>query len=530
MAEITLDFAPRQQQQIILDFVKRSIERGKKFTIIDAPTGVGKSYAAVMIAEWYRKEINEKARIDIITNTKILQDQYIRDFKFAANVKGKNNYWCRRHNTDCADASYLNKANNSSCKVCPHRIAQSNWIKSPLSLTNFHLLTSYAMYSADMLVERGAKVLIVDEAHSFEETFCDFISSVFSKKSLEKFDIWHNWMEKDLDDIDSISALAKYVESTIIPLMNTKMEDLLEEAKEIRVRKKKLALIQRADHIDKASCKYWRFINDRDNFKDNWIFEKDLDQHEETRILVEPVWGNIYLEDQFWKQYDHIIMMSGTILDPDLFTFIMGIDPEKSSYIALPCPFLPEKRPVVYVKFGKMSYYHKKDTFERAVPVIKRILEKNNEHKGIIHTSNYELSKWIQTRIKDSRLIFHESKTREKALSSHLTSKKETVIVSPSMFTGVDLKDDLSRFQIILKVPFPNLTSKKIKRRLETKPEWYNWKALIDLLQAYGRSIRNDDDWAETYILDACFDQILNNKGVPKYFLEALKIKKLSKK
>jgi Rad3-related DNA helicase len=206
----------------------------------------------------------------------------------------------------------------------------------------------------------------------------------------------------------------------------------------------------------------------------------------------------------------------------------MGIDPEKSSYIALPCPFLPEKRPVIYVKFGKMSYYHKKDTFDRAVPVIKRILEKNNEHKGIIHTSNYELSKWIQASIKDTRLIFHESKTREKALSSHLTSKKETVIVSPSMFTGVDLKDDLSRFQIILKVPFPNLTSKKIKRRLETKPEWYNWKTLIDLLQAYGRSIRNDDDWAETYILDECFDQVLLNKLAPKYFLEALKTKKLS--
>jgi Rad3-related DNA helicase len=46
-------------------------------------------------------------------------------------------------------------------------------------------------------------------------------------------------------------------------------------------------------------------------------------------------------------------------------------------------------------------------------------------------------------------------------------------------------------------------------------------------MQSYGRSIRNDEDWAETYILDECFDQILNNKIVPKYFLEALKTKKL---
>ena len=98
------------------------------------------------------------------------------------------------------------------------------------------------------------------------------------------------------------------------------------------------------------------------------------------------------------------------------------------------------------------------------------------------------------------------------------------------MINGVDLKDDYSRFQIILKVPFPNLVSTKIKKRLETRPDWYNWKTLIDLLQAYGRSIRNDDDWAETYILDECFDQILNNKAVPQYFLDALNIKKLAKK
>ncbi|NBU48440.1 MAG: hypothetical protein EBS34_13580 [Flavobacteriales bacterium] len=111
-----------------------------------------------------------------------------------------------------------------------------------------------------------------------------------------------------------------------------------------------------------------------------------------------------------------------------------------------------------------------------------------------------------------------------------MTSKLETVLVSPSMINGVDLKDELSRFQVILKVPFPNLMSTKIKRRLKTRPEWYNWKTLVDLLQAYGRSIRNDDDWAETYILDECFDQILENKNVPQYFLDALKIKKLAKK
>ena len=45
-------------------------------------------------------------------------------------------------------------------------------------------------------------------------------------------------------------------------------------------------------------------------------------------------------------------------------------------------------------------------------------------------------------------------------------------------------------------------------------------------MQSYGRSIRNQEDWAETYILDSCFDQVLD-KRVPEYFKQALKIKKL---
>lgn len=530
MAEIALEFNPRPQQEKILQFVQESIRAGKKFSMIDAPTGVGKSYAAIMIAEWYRREVNKRARVDIITNTKLLQDQYIRDFSFAANLKGKNNYWCRKQNMGCGDAQILNKATEKKCETCPHKIAQSHFLRSPLSLTNFHLITSYEMYSPELMAERNSKLLIIDEAHAFEEAFCDFISSVFSERSLKQLDIWQTWMERDLDNIGTLVELSDYVAKIIVPILSNKVGELLEEAKGTRNRSKKLDLIKKADHVDKSMCKYNRFVNDRKNYATNWTFEKDLDQWGKTRILVEPIWGNLYLAEMFWDKYDHVIFMSGTLLDRELFSFIMGIEESDSTYLDLPCPFAAEKRPIVYLKFGKMSYYNKKETFARAVPILQKILQKNLEHKGIIHTSNYEFSNWIKTAIKDQRLIFHDSQTREKSLEEHLTSKLETVLVSPSMINGVDLKDDFSRFQVILKVPFPNLVSNKIKMRLETKPEWYNWKTLVDLLQSYGRSIRNDEDWAETYILDECFDQILNNKGVPQYFLDALKIKKLAKK
>ena len=527
--EIDLNFSPRPQQTEMLEFVKSSINLGKKFIMIEAPTGVGKSYASVMIAEWYRNSFSKKAKVDILTNSKLLQEQYIKDFPFMANLKGKTNYFCRRQNMNCGEAAVLNTAGETKCHPCPYKLAQSKFLRSPLSLTNFHLITAYSMYSPDMLIERKSKLLIIDESHSFEDTFCDFISSVYSERSIKALDIWRDWMEKDLSEISSLAELSEYTSSVIITLLDQKFEELIGESKEARTKKKKIELLRKADHVDKTLCKFNRFVKDKENYKNNWIFEKDLDQFGKIRILVEPIWGNIYLNDLFWREYDHVIMMSGTILNQELFSFIMGVEEDQVSYLSLPCPFVAEKRPIIYLKFGKMSYYNKKDTFSRAVPILGKILEKNHEVKGIIHTSNYEFSNWIKSSIKDSRLIFHDSSTREASLEKHLRSQNSTVLVSPSMINGIDLKDDLSRFQVILKVPFPNLLSTKIKKRLETRKEWYNWKSLVDLLQAYGRSIRNDDDWAETYILDECFDQILENNNVPQYFLDALKIKKLNK-
>lgn len=529
MKDIQLKYDPRPQQSEILDFVIDSIvNKEKKFMMIDAPTGVGKSYAAVMIADWYRREINNDAKFDVITNTKLLQDQYTKDFPFMASLKGSNTYWCRKNLMSCGESKMLIKSKKEkACSSCPHSIAQSAFLNERIGLTNYHLLTAYAMYSPDMLADRAANVLIIDEAHSFEEAFCDFITSTFSERSLTALGIWEPWMSADFDEIQSIRDLAKYVKSVLIPRLSIYMSELINEARETSGKKKRHELVKKADHCDKSKCKWNRFIDDDSNYDTNWVFEKDLDQNGQSKILVEPIWGNEYLKEMFWDKYDHVIMMSGTIIDPSMLAFLMGLESDAYTYLSLPCPFNAENRPIIYLKFGKMSYYDKSATFKRAIPIIGKILSKNKDNKGIIHSGNYQFNEWIRRSIKDKRLLIHDSSNREDYLKHHLESEFETVLVSPSMMNGIDLKDELSRFQIILKVPFPNLQSSKIKRRLETKNDWYNWKTLIEIMQSYGRSIRNEEDWAETYILDACFDQVLT-RNVPQYFRDALIIKTLN--
>ena len=64
-------------------------------------------------------------------------------------------------------------------------------------------------------------------------------------------------------------------------------------------------------------------------------------------------------------------------------------------------------------------------------------------------------------------MIIHSSKNRDKILEKHINSSEPTVIVTPSMTEGVDLKYELSRFQILCKVPYPYLMDKQIQFKMK---------------------------------------------------------------
>jgi Rad3-related DNA helicase len=87
----------------------------------------------------------------------------------------------------------------------------------------------------------------------------------------------------------------------------------------------------------------------------------------------------------------------------------------------------------------------------------------------------------------------------------------------------VDLKHDISRFQIVPKVPYLSLGSKAIQYKREQDPRWYDWRTAIRLIQSFGRSVRADDDYARTYIVDGSFQDLWNRVGgmIPEYIEEA---------
>ncbi len=164
------------------------------------------------------------------------------------------------------------------------------------------------------------------------------------------------------------------------------------------------------------------------------------------------------------------------------------------------------------------------DTLPKMVQAVKAILAQHKNEKGIIHCHSYKVANYLKRNIRSSRLLIHNSENRERMLEKHMRSKKPSVLISPSMTEGVDLKGDLSRFQIICKVPYPYLGDKLVRKKMNKWKWWYPLQTAKTIVQAVGRSVRSNDDTAVTYILDADFEMFYRrNPGMfPQGFKESL--------
>ena len=70
-----LKYEPKSYQIDGLNFIKNSILTGKRFILENLPTGVGKSFMVIMLANWYKGFVNPDAKFDILTASKVLQGQ-----------------------------------------------------------------------------------------------------------------------------------------------------------------------------------------------------------------------------------------------------------------------------------------------------------------------------------------------------------------------------------------------------------------------------------------------------------------------
>jgi ATP-dependent DNA helicase DinG len=538
-------YKPRKEQREAIEFIDSEYKSNtlNKFFLLNLPVGVGKSHLALMIADWYRKNVDRVSKVDIITNSKLLQNQYADTYESIADLKGKENYECEQYACSCAQGGEFNRLNKTSCESCPYSSARENYMGGGISLTNFYLYILYAIYNPKVMEARAAKVLIVDEAHEFDDVMSDFITIKISENIIKRYKFSNEYdIIRQLKSIGNINQYVNFlgylqneVMSTIESMesgISSKPRNVTQDKRDLKISKllktknTDVKLMQLATDLKQLQLKIEIFLKEYKDNPNNWVLESSYNEKlKQKELSLEPIWAYDYLDKYVFSHYDMVFLMSGTILDKSLFCQLNGLDVSKAVYYSIPSPFNVKNRPIFYMPLGKMSYTNKTETFKRYIPYIKKLLEKYKGKKGIIHTNSFELSNWIKESIKDPRLIFHDSSNKDEMLDLHLRSEEPTVIVSPSMDTGVSFDNDSARFQIIAKVPYPSLASQKNKLRQKNNPDWYSWKTVSGIVQMSGRPVRSNLDYADTIILDGSFGDVIKHSSsfIPDWIQRAIK-------
>lgn len=527
----------RSGQERGLRAYEKAVRDDKKFVIYEAPTGVGKSGVAIAIAS-HAKTYDYpsfQAGAYILSPQKTLTKQYMNDFSQNGllEMKGKANFRCTRHKTDCDTASHLNAGAGSAgkgkcCEACPYLDAKKAFISNPFGTDNFAYHLAETTYGGQL---PNRNVLILDEGHNTESQILGFADTEITPKHMEEINLESTPIP--VIEPGQNQRCKDWLQSTFIKACQRHINWLQNEIDTAYRDEQQAIAIKWAKQLDKYNkfvCRINRFMNSEE-LKDWLCYTVEEDRRKKTQrvLYIKPLTATLFGNDLLFRRAKRVVIMSATILDFSTFRRNLGIAREDTIQVAAPSDFPKEHRPIFFWPAGDMSHKKREATLPRLLRRIEKILDKHDGVKGIIHTHSYEINNMVVEYLRNTkhcyRIVTHTNQpgTREVAVMSHYSSPDATVLISPSMTEGLDLKDDLSRFQIICKVPYPYLDP-YIKARMARDPAWYQWQTALTIIQATGRSIRNMTDTADTYILDFGFEAFLNRNQyvLPEWWTDAV--------
>ena len=502
----------RKGQKEAIDRARAAFKEGKRFVVLEAPTGSGKSAIAVTLA----REANSAY---VLTAQKILQDQYTRDFPDLALMKGRSNYRCLVAPTHAAAAPCIAGRKFPDCDDCPYFNAKDEAMAASGTIMN------YAYYLAELNYSGGfgpRDLLILDEAHNTEAALMSFIQISLSDTRLMSVGIPER-LPTALEDTEFFDFA-----EDIIPLLSGRSRELDRQLKKDNLTADlAIAQMQNKQYIDNQLKRLELLIYSREEDYIEWVVERGRNAEGQT-ITFKPVKVSSFAEPLLFHFADKILMLSATILDAPTYLRSLGIEPEDAEIISAESDFPPENRPIYLRPVARLTRHHLDNDLPKLMKEIVDLFEAHPNDKGLIHAHSYKISGYIAKNLPKEyahRLVTHYSSDgRDAALEKHMTSREPTVLLTPSMTEGIDLANDLSRWQVICKIPYPYLGDPQVKRRKEIDAAWYDWRTCLTVVQAYGRSVRSADDFAVTYILDADFEKFLKRqrRRLPPWFLEAV--------
>jgi ATP-dependent DNA helicase DinG len=555
-------FTPRPTQVKIVNDIENAINSGYRRILLCAPTGIGKSHIAITLAKQFGRSF-------VVTAQKQLQDQYVSDFPFLHAIKGKSTYPCldlmKERNVHTKKTA-MQLGLNCSIGVCEKgkkkiRLEDGfvkevpDYCKHKPSLDDFQVsdqgleseqvnctlknaclyyekkyaagLASHGIFNYDSYFQAkkyssilkpymDRPVMIFDEAHEIEDRIIGFIGIDIVKTHLT--DVGLSFDNYDVTDLKLVEALLE----DLIRAYSGLNKDITWQ----RRHQKEVTRIK--NRLERFRTAYDELIQNRENFIVNNV-ERD-DKNKITSVSIRPLDISQYAEQFF--DAPHQIFMSAT-LSKNMLCNMTGFDPDKVAFIDVEkSPFPKENRKITFLNTRFVSWRSTPEDKTAVIEEIDKIMQKHANERGLILTSSIAYCYEIKNQLSESsakriRMLHsqgdEDKKTKEEILKEH-AEKGNSVLLSSSAWVGLDLKDDLSRFQIIAKVPYPNLSEKRVKIKMGKNQGWYDNVTLIKLLQGFGRSVRSESDIAVTYVLDGNARKLLDKmrSHVPKSFHDVL--------
>jgi Rad3-related DNA helicase len=215
------------------------------------------------------------------------------------------------------------------------------------------------------------------------------------------------------------------------------------------------------------------------------------------------------------------VLLSSTIAPDDME--ILGLSSRKCIYLESVHPIPSDRRPIYLNYVGSISRSNMASKALDLANKIKQISVRHPAQKGLIHAT-YELAELLRPHLKSNRFVFHNRDDRLSKYQEFRDSpaSKGQILVASGMYEGVDLPEDLGRFQILAKIPWLSLGDPVNKYYFDKNRAIYEWNTIKTTIQACGRICRTPEDRGATYIVDGSFERIRNSILLPKWFIESV--------
>jgi Rad3-related DNA helicase len=435
-------------------------------------------------------------------------------------IKGRRNYSCYHaphrsvHVGKCVTENYDCK---ERFEVCPYWKQKAKAIEAPSVLLSFAYLAAEGQTEGHSETYLGTRsLLVLDEAHNIEEECLNHISV-----NITPFTIPHEVYSRALPELRKVKNEEQLKE--LLADIEASLKTQLEQVRKI-TETTGLSVMQ-AEDLERI-VRYLEAYQLYRSSKSEWVWQIRGDQ-----LFVQPLFAREFMRELIWKRAEHYMISSATILNPREYIELTGLldvlkEDEISVLPQIPSTFPVENRPVIDRTVGPLSRAAWDENMPQAVRAVEEILREETGNVAI-HCHSYDHQRALIDNLPldvRRRLIIHTRRDREERLREWMHSRGK-VFVSVGFNEGQDWKYDVCDAQILLKVPFPDLGDKRIKRRLDMgRQQWYDNQAMLEVIQAYGRAVRAEDDRGRFYVVDGSFQRLVSKcwQFIPKWFKEAL--------